>query len=93
MAFEELRPFPRRQDIAAKQVVYLNALREKMRKRELYRKAYTEKDQMLRELDRVPSSALQYECAISAGQGIVFIMYFYGDNNVDGSYLVNIFVH
>ncbi len=43
-AFEELKPFPRRRDIAAKQVVYVNALKEKFKKREALRKAFSDKD-------------------------------------------------
>ena len=39
-----MEPFPRRKDLSAKQVVYLNALKEKMRKRVVYKRSLTEQD-------------------------------------------------
>ena len=44
MAFDGLKPFPRRQNIASKQAVYLKTLKEKLKKQEMYRKAYDEKE-------------------------------------------------
>ena len=44
MAFEGLKPFPRRTNIASKQSVFLKTLKEKLKKQELFRKAYEDKD-------------------------------------------------
>ena len=43
-----MRPFPRRHDISVKQAVYLRTIGEKLYKQELQRRAYDEKEQMVR---------------------------------------------
>ena len=47
VAYQELKPFPRRHDIAVKQAMYLKILREKLHKQEAQRKAYDEKEEMV----------------------------------------------
>ena len=48
VAFAELKPFPRRKDLLAKQLVYVNALKEKMRRRVIYKRSLTESEVSVR---------------------------------------------
>jgi len=48
LAFEGMRPFPKRRDIQARQTCYLNALKEKYKRKELQRLAFAEREQMVR---------------------------------------------
>ena len=47
LAFQGLKPFPRRQDISSKQTVYLKALKEKYRWRELQKLAFAERENLV----------------------------------------------
>ena len=47
MAFDDEKPFPRRRAIAAKQAVYLNLLKERLRRRELYGRVPTDTEQIV----------------------------------------------
>ena len=47
LAFHGLKPFPRRQDISSKQMVYLKALKEKYRWRELQKLAFAERENLV----------------------------------------------
>ncbi|XP_076315442.1 uncharacterized protein LOC143227975 [Tachypleus tridentatus] len=60
--FEELEPFPRRQDIAARQACYQRTLLEKSKKREMERKAIKERETALADFDEEPSQFIM-ECA------------------------------
>ena len=50
-AFVTLKPFPRRQDIRAKQQVYIKVLREKVKKNEMERKSLLEREQLYKDLE------------------------------------------
>ena len=47
LAFEGLKPFPKRRDITSKQTCYLNTLKEKHKKKELQRLAFAEREQLV----------------------------------------------
>ena len=47
LAFEGLKPFPKRRDIQTKQTCYLNTLKEKHKKKELQRLAFAEREQLV----------------------------------------------
>ena len=47
MAFEDLKPFPRRQEIMTKQTVYMSSIKEKLKKKEQQRRIFDESEQMV----------------------------------------------
>ena len=47
VAFEGLKHFPRRKDIATKQACYLNTLKEQNKRKELQRLAFAEREHMV----------------------------------------------
>jgi hypothetical protein len=47
MAFDDIKPFPNRQIIVTKQACYLNTLKEKYKKKELQRLAFTEREHLV----------------------------------------------
>ncbi|ELU05731.1 hypothetical protein CAPTEDRAFT_223549 [Capitella teleta] len=72
-AFEDLKPFPRRRDIAAKQVVYVNALKEKLKRKEASRRSLHQKDEVFSSDDTIANSRLVYECSAECSQGVVWM--------------------
>ncbi|CAH1785700.1 unnamed protein product [Owenia fusiformis] len=73
IAFEDLKPFPHRNEISSKQTCYMNALKEKVRKREQERRVYAEREQMFRDLELMPSNALVIECATLLANGNLWV--------------------
>ncbi|XP_064648922.1 uncharacterized protein LOC135501087 isoform X6 [Lineus longissimus] len=73
VAFDEMRPFPRRKDIASKQTVYLKMLKEQVRKREEERRHLAEREEMFRELELTPTNALIIECASAYMDGKIWM--------------------
>lgn len=61
-AFEELRPFPQRKDIAIKQTCYLKTLKEQSKKKELEKATLKERETLFSEGESNPHQ-LSIECA------------------------------
>ncbi|XP_025114538.1 uncharacterized protein LOC112576362 isoform X3 [Pomacea canaliculata] len=69
LAFKGLKPFPRRQDINSKQMVYLKALKEKYRWRELQKLAFAERESLFLSLESHTGNALTFECSVVSNTG------------------------
>ncbi|XP_076454498.1 uncharacterized protein LOC143289420 [Babylonia areolata] len=76
LAFKGLKPFPRRQDISSKQTVYLKALKEKYRWRELQKLAFAERENLFLSLESESgSNAETFECGMVSSTGEVWVCY------------------
>ncbi|XP_060562937.1 uncharacterized protein LOC132722444 [Ruditapes philippinarum] len=80
LAFEGLKPFPKRKDIISKQTCYLNALKEKYKKKELQRLAFAEREQLYMNMETECGPFLGIECAVASLEGKVWFCY--GDQQV-----------
>ncbi|KAL8575677.1 hypothetical protein ACOMHN_055866 [Nucella lapillus] len=76
LAFTGFKPFPRRQDISSKQTVYLKALKEKYRWRELQKLAFAERENLFLSLEsETGSNAETFECGVVTPNGEVWVCY------------------
>ncbi|XP_053380466.1 uncharacterized protein LOC123534907 isoform X2 [Mercenaria mercenaria] len=80
LAFEGLKPFPKRKDILSKQTCYLNTLKEKYKKKELQRLAFAEREQLYMNMETECGPFLGIECAVAASEGKVWFCY--GDQHI-----------
>lgn len=80
LAFEGLKPFPKRKDIISKETCYLNALKEMYKKKELQRLAFAEREQMYMSMEAENGPFLGIECAVATGEGEIW--FGFGDQNV-----------
>ncbi|KAH3798475.1 hypothetical protein DPMN_152074 [Dreissena polymorpha] len=80
LAFDGLKPFPKRRDTISKQTCYLNALKEKYKKKELQRLAFAEREQMYMNMEAEAGCFLGIECAVTIDNGQVWFCY--GDQNI-----------
>ncbi|XP_052789974.1 uncharacterized protein LOC128224223 isoform X2 [Mya arenaria] len=80
LSFEGMRPFPKRRDIQSRQTCYLNALKEKYKRKELQRLAFAEREQMYMSMEAESGSFLGIECAVTLDNGRVWFCY--GDQNM-----------
>ncbi|KAK3601021.1 hypothetical protein CHS0354_008131 [Potamilus streckersoni] len=75
LAFEGLKPLPGRRSITSKQACYLNALKEKHKKKELQRLAFAEREHMYLSMEAESGSFLGIECAVVLEEGRVWVCY------------------
>ncbi|KAL4219567.1 hypothetical protein ACF0H5_022141 [Mactra antiquata] len=80
LAFEGLKPFPKRKSIISKQTCYLNALKEKYKKKELQRLAFAEREQLYMSMEAECGTFLGIECAVATNDGQVWLCY--GDQHI-----------
>ncbi|KAJ8300670.1 hypothetical protein KUTeg_022189 [Tegillarca granosa] len=80
VAFEEIRPFPRRHDIATKQTCYINLLKEKYKKKELQRMAFAERERLYMAMEAEAGNHMSLGCAVIYENGKAWLCY--GDQSV-----------
>ncbi|XP_064458637.1 TBC1 domain family member 2A-like [Ornithodoros turicata] len=80
VAFEGLEPFPRRQDIAAKQACYQKTLREQSRKRELEKQSLFGRDKLLETSETPGPDVLLLECAAVCDTDKIWVCH--GNHNI-----------
>ncbi|XP_060065766.1 uncharacterized protein LOC132546088 [Ylistrum balloti] len=80
VAFEDIKGFPRRQDMATKQACYLKTLKDKNKQKELQRLAYTEREHLYFKMENETGNYMGIGSAVAVEDGKVWFCY--GDQNV-----------
>ncbi|XP_078325499.1 uncharacterized protein LOC111124243 isoform X7 [Crassostrea virginica] len=75
VAFEGLKHFPRRKDIATKQACYLNTLKEQNKRKELQRLAFAEREHMYMTMESESGNDLNLGAAVAIEEGKVWLTY------------------
>ncbi|KAL5012665.1 hypothetical protein ScPMuIL_011216 [Solemya velum] len=73
IAFEDLKPFARRQDIVSKQACYLNLLKEQNKHRDLQRLAFAEREQMYLMKEAEAGDTMAIECCTALEDGKIWM--------------------
>ncbi|XP_062582307.1 uncharacterized protein LOC134244056 isoform X1 [Saccostrea cucullata] len=79
VAFDGLKPFPRRKDISTKQACYLNTLKEQNKRKELQRLAYAEREHMYMSMESESGNYQNLGAAVVVEDGKVWLTY--GEQN------------
>ncbi|XP_021357404.1 uncharacterized protein LOC110452957 isoform X2 [Mizuhopecten yessoensis] len=80
VAFEDIKGFPRRQDMATKQACYLKTLMDKNKQKELQRLVYTEREHLYLKMENETGNYMGIGSAVALEDGKVWVCY--GDQNV-----------
>ncbi|XP_067661994.1 uncharacterized protein [Haliotis asinina] len=75
VAFEDMKPFTSRQNIMTKQTCYLNALKEKYKRKEIQKLAFAEREQLFLSIESESGNYLSFECCAESDNGEIWLCY------------------
>ncbi|XP_048244979.1 uncharacterized protein LOC124141828 isoform X3 [Haliotis rufescens] len=75
VAFEDMKPFTSRQNIVTKQTCYLNALKEKYKRKEIQKLAFAEREQLFLSIESESGNYLSFECCAESDNGDIWLCY------------------